>query len=134
MLRGSRRGKDLSKLFSAPLNKMVHLADAAHPTGHTSLPQVDARSSEETSPVWEVFVLCFSLCQVQARGGDFSTWEGWSLASPIRLYRASVTLPCGPRCMPNSHQASEGIHQALSTPTPMVWTIHSPPPTILHCA
>lgn len=47
---------------------MVHLADAAHPTGHTSLPQVDARFSKETSPPWEVFVLCFSLLQVQAQG------------------------------------------------------------------
>lgn len=121
---------------------MVHLADAAHPTGHTNLPQVDARSSEETSPPWEVFVFASLCARFRLRGGGFSTWEGWSLASPVRLHRVSVVLPrpakgfllCGPGSMPNSHQASEGIHQALSTPAPRVWTIHSPPPTILHCA
>lgn len=70
--------------FSAPLSKkkMIHLTDGACSTGHTSLPQqINARFSGETCPHGERLLFASLCTKFRLRGGDFSAWEGWSLAT-----------------------------------------------------
>lgn len=117
MLRRSRRGKDLSELFSAPLNKMADLVDAAHPTGHTSLPQQEMPGLQRRHLPHGKCLFFASLCtRFRLGGGDFSTWED-GLWLPLGF------LLCGPGCMPTPIRQVKALHQVLSTPSPAVWTI-----------